>query len=252
MSASSGRDGRLAGRRAVITGGARGIGFGIARRFTDEGASVALIDLLADEVKAAATSLGGGPAVVADLADATQAVAGVQQAADALGGLDILVNNAGILHMAPLLEIAVEDWDRTFDINVRSMLLTIQAAVPFLCTAGCGKIVNMASMGGKLGAPGQAHYCASKAAVIELTRVAAMELGPLNINVNCICPGYVLTEMGAATRTPAMVAAWTAKSPLGRLGTPEDVAAAALFLASADGDYCTGQALNVTGGMVMH
>ncbi len=252
MSTIGGGGGRLAGRRAIITGGARGIGFGIARRFTGEGAAVALIDRRAEEVKAAAASLGGAPAVVADLADAAQAVASVQEAAEALGGLDILVNNAGILHMAPLLEIAIEDWDRTFDINVRSMLLTIQAAVPFLRVAGGGKIVNMASMGGKLGAPGQAHYCASKAAVIELTRVAAMELGPLGINVNCICPGYVLTEMGAATRTPEMVAAWTAKSPLGRLGTPEDVAATALFLASADGDYCTGQALNVTGGMVMH
>jgi 3-oxoacyl-[acyl-carrier protein] reductase len=243
--------GRLAGRRAVITGGARGIGYGIAERFVAEGATVALVDLRAEDVKAAAETLGGA-AVVADLAEADQARASIDEAADALGGLDVLVNNAGILHLAPLLEIDVADWDRTFDINVRSMLLTIQAAVPHLRSAGAGKIVNMASMGGKLGAPGQAHYCASKAAVIELTRVAAMELGPLGITVNCICPGYVLTEMGAATRTAEMVATWTAKSPLGRLGTPQDVAAMALFLASADGDYCTGQAMNVTGGMVMH
>jgi len=243
--------GRLAGQRAVITGGARGIGFGIAERFVAEGATVALVDLRAEEVKAAAATLDGA-AVVADLADAVQARGSIEQAAEAIGGLDVLVNNAGILHMAPLLEIDVADWDRTFDINVRSMLLTIQAAVPIMRAAGGGKIVNMASMGGKVGAPGQAHYCASKAAVIELTRVAAMELGPLGITVNCICPGYVLTEMGASTRTPEMVAAWTAKSPLGRLGTPGDVAAMALFLASADGDYCTGQAMNVTGGIVMH
>ncbi len=162
---------------------------------------------------------------MADLADPAEAKGAVSDAAEALGGLDILVNNAGILHMAPLLEITVEDWDRTFAVNVRSMLLTIQAAVPFMQVTGAGKIVNMASMGGKLGSPGQAHYCASKAAVIELTRVAAMELGPLGITVNCICPGYVLTEMGAATRTDEMVAAWSAKSPLGRLGTPGDVAA---------------------------
>jgi NAD(P)-dependent dehydrogenase (short-subunit alcohol dehydrogenase family) len=243
--------GRLAGRRAIVTGGARGIGFGIAERFAAEGATVALVDLRAEEVKAAAAALDGA-AVVADLADADQARAAVREAADAIGGLDVLVNNAGILHMAPLLEIDIADWDRTFDINVRSMLVTIQAAVPIMQAAGGGKIVNMSSMGAKLGAPGQAHYCASKAAVIELTRVAAMELGPLGITVNCICPGYVLTEMGAATRTPELVAAWTAKSPLGRLGTPGDVAAMALFLASADGDYCTGQAMNVTGGMVMY
>jgi 3-oxoacyl-[acyl-carrier protein] reductase len=243
--------GRLAGKRAVVTGAARGIGFGIAERFVAEGATVALVDLRAEEVKEAAAILDAA-AVVADLADPDQARRSVEQAAEAIGGLDVLVNNAGILHMAPLLEIDVADWDRTFDINVRSMLLTTQAAVPLMRDAGGGKIVNMASMGGKVGAPGQAHYCASKAAVIELTRVAAMELGPLNITVNCICPGYVLTEMGAATRTPEMVAAWTAKSPLGRLGTPGDVAAMALFLASTDGDYCTGQAMNVTGGMVMH
>jgi 3-oxoacyl-[acyl-carrier protein] reductase len=243
---------RLAGRRAVVTGAARGIGYAIARRFTDEGAAVALVDVDADLVKEAAGTLGAAPAVVADLADPAQARTGVEDAAAALGGLDVLVNNAGILLTAPLLEITPDDWDRTFAVNVRSMLCTIQAAVPYLRDAGGGKIVNMASMGGKVGAPGQAHYCASKAAVIELTRVAAMELGPLGITVNCICPGYVLTEMGAATRTPEMVAAWTAKSPLGRLGTPGDVAAMALFLASADGDYCTGQAMNVTGGMVMH
>ena len=243
---------RLAGRRAVVTGAARGIGYAIARRFTDEGAAVALVDVDADRASHAAVTLADAPVVVADLADPTQAHAAVDEAAERLGGLDILVNNAGILLMAPLLEITPDDWDRTFAVNVRAMLCTVQAAVPYLREAGGGKIVNMASMGGKLGSPGQAHYASSKAAVIELTRVAAMELGPLGITVNCICPGYVLTEMGAATRTPEMVAAWSAKSPLGRLASPEDVAAMALFLASSDGDYCTGQAMNVTGGMIMH
>src|SRR5262249_983047 len=169
-------------------------------------------------------------------ADPRQAPRSVVDPAEALGGLDILVNNAGILLMAPLLEITVEDWDRTFAVNVRSMLCTIQAAVPFMEDAGGGKIVNLASMGGKVGAPNQAHYASSKAAVIELTRVAAMELGPLGITVHCICPGYVLTHMRAATRTPEMVAAWTAKSPLGRLATTDDVAAMALFLASPASD----------------
>jgi NAD(P)-dependent dehydrogenase (short-subunit alcohol dehydrogenase family) len=242
---------RLAGRRAVVTGAARGIGRAIAERLAGEGARVALIDVRADDLVTTAAGLDA-PAVVADLADPDEARQSVAEAADALGGLDILVNNAGILLMAPLLEITVEDWDRTFAVNVRSMLCTMQAAVPFMQEAGGGKIVNMASMGGKVGAPNQAHYASSKAAVIELTRVAAMELGPLGITVNCICPGYVLTDMGAATRTPEMVAAWTAKSPLGRLATTTDVAAMAAFLASPDADYCTGQAMNVTGGMVMH
>ncbi len=179
---------------------------------------MALVDVRADDLATTAARLDA-PAVVADVADPNKARRAVVEAAEALGGLDILVNNAGILLMAPLLEITVEDWDRTFAVNVRSMLCTIQAAVPLMREAGGGKIVNMASMGGKVGAPNQAHYAASKAAVIELTRVAAMELGALGITVNCICPGYVLTEMGAATRTPEMVAAWTAKSPLGRLAS---------------------------------
>jgi 3-oxoacyl-[acyl-carrier protein] reductase len=242
---------RLDGRRAVVTGAARGIGRAIAERFAAEGAGVALVDVRGDDVEKVAADLDA-PAVVADLADPREAGRAVVDAAHALGGLDILVNNAGILLMAPLLEITVEDWDRTFAVNVRSMLCTIQAAVPFMQAAGGGKIVNLASMGGKVGAPNQAHYASSKAAVIELTRVAAMELGPLGITVNCICPGYVLTDMGAATRTPEMVATWTAKSPLGRLASTADVAAMALFLASPDADYCTGQAMNVTGGMIMH
>jgi 3-oxoacyl-[acyl-carrier protein] reductase len=132
------------------------------------------------------------------------------------------------------------------------MLLTTQAAATALAASPCASIINMASMGGKVGSPRQAHYAASKAAVIALTRVAAMELGEMGIRVNCICPGYVLTEMGATTRTPEMVATWSANSPLGRCAEPSDVASMALFLASDESRYSTGDAFNVTGGMVMH
>ena len=243
---------RLAGRRAVITGGARGIGAAIARTFAEHGAHLALLDLRTEELDAIAADLGA-VAVRADLADPADAIRGVQHAVDALGGVDILVNNAGLLRMAPLLDITVDDWDLTFDVNVRSMLLTTQVAARSMIAAGVdGTVINMASMGGKLGSPNQAHYAASKAAVIALTRVAAMELGVHGIRVNCICPGYVLTEMGAATRTDEMVATWSAKSPLGRLAQPADVANMALFLASDEASYCTGQAMNVSGGMVMH
>ena len=243
---------RLAGRRAVITGGARGIGAAIARTFAEHGAHLALLDLRTEELDAIAADLGA-VAVRADLADPADAIRGVQHAVDALGGVDILVNNAGLLRMAPLLDITVDDWDLTFDVNVRSMLLTTQVAARAMIAAGVdGTVINMASMGGKLGSPNQAHYAASKAAVIALTRVAAMELGVHGIRVNCICPGYVLTEMGAATRTDEMVATWSAKSPLGRLAEPADVANMALFLASDEASYCTGQAMNVSGGMVMH
>ena len=243
--------GRLVGKRAVVTGSARGIGAAIAATFVAEGATVALVDVLADEVAAMAARLGASAHVV-DLRDSAATRATLTGAIEQLGGIDVLVNNAGILRFGALLDLSADDWDEMFEVNVRSMLVTTQVAARSMIAAGTGgKIINMASMGGKTGAPGQAHYAASKAAVISLTRVAAMELGEHGITVNCICPGYVLTEMGAATRTAEKVAEWSAKSPLGRLAEPQDVANTALFLASSDGDYMTGDALNVCGGMVM-
>ena len=126
---------------------------------------------------------------------------------DALGGVDVLVNNAGVLRITPLLDITIEEWDLVMDVNARSMLVTTQVAAAAMIAAGRGgRIVNMASMGAKRPAADQAHYAASKAAVVALTQAAALELGPHGITVNAICPGYVLTEMGAATRTPEMVA----------------------------------------------
>jgi len=243
--------GRLVGRRALITGAARGIGAEIAATFRREGAELALLDIDVDRLRATGDELG---AVVhgVDLSDTEATVDVVNRAIEDLHGLDILVNNAGILKMAPLMEIDPADWDLTFAVNVRAMLVTTQVAAKAMIPNGRGTIINMASMGGKVGAPNQAHYAASKAAVISLTQVAAKELGVHGITVNCICPGYVLTEMGAATRTDAMVAEWSSKSPLGRLAQPSDVANMALFLASDEASYCTGQAMNVTGGMVMH
>jgi NAD(P)-dependent dehydrogenase (short-subunit alcohol dehydrogenase family) len=250
--AATAMPGRLAGRRVIVTGAARGIGAEIARTYRREGADVAVLDLPSDQLKAVAHEVEGH-AVAVDLTDAAAATAATTEAIELLGGVDVLVNNAGILRMAPLLEMTIDNWDETFAVNVRAMFLTTQAVARQMITqGGGGVIVNMASMGGKLGSPNQAHYAASKAAVIALTRVAAMELGEHQIRVNCICPGYVLTEMGAATRTPEMVAAWSSKSPLGRLAEPRDVANMALFLASDEAGYCTGQAMNVSGGMVMH
>ncbi|MCY7300648.1 MAG: SDR family oxidoreductase, partial [Ilumatobacteraceae bacterium] len=229
------------------------IGAAIAETFAAEGASLVLLDREGDQCRATAARLGA-QALDVDLADPDNARQVTRSAIDALGGIDVLVNNAGILLMAPLLDITVDDWDRTFDINVRAMLLTTQVAARAMIGAaqGGGSIINMASMGGKVGSPNQAHYAASKAAVISLTRVSAIELGSHGIRVNCICPGYVLTEMGAATRTPEMVAEWSALSPLGRCAEPGEVADMALFLASDQARYCTGQAMNVSGGMVMH
>jgi 3-oxoacyl-[acyl-carrier protein] reductase len=241
---------RLSGRRAVVTGAGRGIGAEIARTFAREGARVAVLDRA--NASAVATEIGG-LAFEVDLAGAAATRDVMETAIDALGGVDLLVNNAGVFSIVPLLEITTDEWDATFAINTRAMLIAIQTAgTRMIKDATRGSIVNLASMGGKVGAAGQAHYAASKAAVISLTQVAAQELGPHHIRVNAICPGYVLTEMGADTRTQDQVDAWCAKSPLGRLAQPADVANMALFLASSDSDYCTGQAFNVTGGMIMH
>lgn len=243
---------RFAGRRVVVTGGARGIGAEIVRRCADEGATVAILDQLADAAAVLAAEVAG-IAIACDLVDADSTTTALVDAIDRLDGIDVLVNNAGVFRITPLLDISPDEWDWVFAVNVRSFLLTTQiAARAMIEQATGGKIVNMASMGGKVGAAGQAHYAASKAAVISLTQVSATELGPHGINVNAICPGYVLTEMGASTRTPEMIDEWTKRSPLGRLADPRDVAAMALFLASSEADYCTGQAMNVTGGMIFH
>ncbi|MET0147019.1 MAG: SDR family oxidoreductase [Ilumatobacteraceae bacterium] len=242
---------RLAGRRCIVTGAARGIGAEIARTFRAEGATLGLLDVAAD-VKEVAAGLDAA-VEIADLAESEATRDATASLVEALGGVDVLVNNAGILHITPLLDITIDEWDRTLDVNARAVLVTTQVVARAMIAAGTGgTIVNMASMAAKKAAGGQAHYAASKAAVVSLTQAAAVELGPHGITVNAICPGYVLTEMGAATRTAEMIEAWSATSPLGRCAEPADVARMALFLASSDAAYCTGQAFNVTGGMVMH
>lgn len=243
---------RLSGRRIVVIGGARGIGGEIATRFAGEGARVSVLDRLADRGSQLATSIGADFHEV-DLIDPDSAQSVTEQAIESLGGVDVLVNSAGILRHAPLLEATVADWNEIFSVNTRAMLTTMQAAARAMIAGGAGgKIINIASMAAKKGGANEGVYAASKAAVVALTRVAALEWGEYGITANSLCPGYILTDMGAATRTEEDVKTWSGYSPLGRLGTAEDVAGVALFLASSDSDYLTGQAINVTGGMVMH
>ena len=239
----------LRGRRCLVTGAARGIGRRIAQRLIEEGMQAALLDI-DPAVEDVARDLGAASLVV-DLADAAQTRRALSAGAED-GPYWLVVNNACVFSKTPLLEMTLEEWDRVQVVNVRSMVVVIQALAPAMVAAGAGgRIVNVASMAAKLGTPGEAAYAASKAAVVALSRIAAMELGPHGVTVNAVCPGYVLTEMGASTRTADQIAAWTAKSPLGRLGDPGDVASAVAFLASDDGSYMTGQAINVTGGMCM-
>ena len=243
---------RLAGRRVVVIGGARGIGGEIATRFAGEGARVAVLDRLVDCGTQLAAAIGADFHEV-DLVDPGSAQSATERAIAGLDGIDILVNSAGILRFSPLLDVTVESWNEIFSINTRAMLTTMQVAARSMIAAGVGgKIINIASMAAKKGGANEGVYAASKAAVVALTRVAALEWGEHAITANSLCPGYILTEMGADTRTADDIRQWSGYSPLGRLGTAHDVAGVALFLASTDADYLTGQAINVTGGMVMH
>ena len=236
----------LDGRRCLVTGAARGIGRYVAANLIAEGMRATILDMDPD-VQRVARELGA-QSIVVDLCDddAVRDALAVSMGDDPFW---LLVNNAGVFTKTPLLDMSLNEWDHLHQVNVRAMVVTMQAITPSMRTVGGGRVVNMASMAAKRGTPGEAAYAASKAGVVALSRIAAMELGSYGITVNSICPGYVLTEMGAATRSADEVAAWTALSPLGRLGTPADLAAVVAFLASDDGSYITGQALNVTGGM---
>jgi len=243
---------RLTGRRAVVVGGARGIGAEVARRLHTEGACVQVLDRLVEQGEAVAAEVGGGFTPV-DLLDPTATQVAVEAAVTQLGGVDIAVNSAGILRLSPLLDLDLAEWAQVQQVNTVGTLTTMRVAARAMIAAGTGgAVVNIASMAAKHGGANEGAYAASKAAVVALTRVAALEWGCHGIRVNALCPGYVLTEMGVDTRTEDDVARWSARSPLGRLGQPADVAAVVALLASDDGSYLTGQAINVTGGMIMH
>jgi 3-oxoacyl-[acyl-carrier protein] reductase len=237
----------------IVTGGAQGIGAAIVRTFAAEGAEVTVLDGCAEAAAQLAGQVGGR-AYVADLSDATATREAMERAMSRLGGLDVLVNNAGVLRFSALLDMEPTEVGDVFAMGTRTMLITTQVAartmIAFRTPSAeyAGKVINVAGMGGTSGG-GQAHYAAAKAAVMALTRAAAAELGPHGITVNCLCPGYVVDEHGHG---PGNADSWSALSPLGRLAEPEDVARAALFLASSDSDYLTGDALNVSGGMVLH
>lgn len=239
---------RFTGTGVLVTGGASGIGRRIAERFAAEGARVVCLDVRvpADDSHLAA-------AVVADVSDEEQVAGALAAAERAVGDVSVVVQCAGVHHLAPLAETSVADWRRVNDVNALGTFLVTRAAGAHMVARGlAGRIVNIASMAAKQGGAHEVAYTASKAAVVGLSRVAALEWGVHGITVNAVCPGYVPTEMGAESRTEEDIRRWSALSPLGRLGTPDDVAGLVLFLASEEGGYLTGQALNVTGGMAMH
>ena len=251
---------KLERKVAVVTGGARGIGAAICRRYADEGARVAVADILAEEAQALAREIGRGAfGVPVDVTKRASIDAMVETVVRHAGRIDILVNNAAIFDMAPLLEITEASYDQQFAINVKGLLFTLQAVAAQMMKQGRGgKIINFSSQAGRRGEPLVAVYCASKAAVISLTQSAGLALIKHGINVNAIAPGVVDTPMW--DQVDALFARYEnlpigekkrqvgAAVPFGRMGTPDDIAGAAVFLASSDADYVVAQTLNVDGG----
>lgn len=249
--------GALDGRVALITGGARGIGRATALLLAREGAAVVVADL--DEAGAAAVAgeveAAGGRAlaVACDVSRAEDCHRAVQAALAAFGRLDVLFNNAGIIRRADVLGTTEEEWDRVMAVNVKSILLMSKEAVPVMAAQGGGSIVNTASGWGLVGGRNAVSYCASKGAVVNMTRAMALDHGPQGIRVNCICPGDTDTGMlrHEARQLGADEAAFLAEAadrPLGRVGRPEEIAQAVLYLASDASSFVTGAALVVDGG----
>ena len=240
--------GSLSGKVAVVTGAAQGIGLAIARRFVAEGARVLLSDINGPAVEAAATELRQ-LAACADVSDRNAVDRMIAAANTEYGPIDILVNNAGIYRNTPLLELTEEEFDHVLAVNLKSTLFTIQAVAPQMIARRSGSIVNVASLAAVLAGPGMVAYCTSKAGVAQLTNVAAIELAPYNVRVNALAPGTFATEMASgAYADKALQDKILPRTPLGRLGRPEEAAGTALFLASDDSSYMTGKTLFVDGG----
>lgn len=243
-------------RVAVVTGGASGIGLGVARRFAAEGHGVAIVDRDGAAAKAAADELhqAGARAIAidVDVADRASVDTGFDRVRADLGPVEILVTSAGIESFTPILDITADGWDRIIAVNLTGTFACVQAALPDMIGAGWGRIVTISSSSAQSGAPNMAHYAASKGGVIGLTKALAVELARSGITVNTIPPSLVDTPMArkaeAAGDFPGVDVVGP-MVPLGRAGTPDDIAGACSFLCSDDGGYITGQVIGVNGGM---
>ena len=249
---------KLDRRVAVVTGAAAGIGESSARAFAREGARLVLVDLEADRLAKLAGELEQSSTVVVevsgDVSQASVCQSVVDRAMGQFGRLDILFNNAGIVLGGSLLDCTEEEWQRTMDVNLKSMFLMSRAVIPQMQRQGSGAIINMGSIAGPAGVANRGAYSVSKAGVVGLTKSLAIDFVQDGIRVNCICPGTVDTpslrqRIASAPDPQEARRAFVARQPMGRLGRPEEIAALALFLASDDSRYMTGQAIVMDGGM---
>ena len=247
--------GMLDGKTAIVTGGARGIGLAIAKRYVAEGARVVIADIDESAGKAAVAALGAAARFVrTDVGAAGDARNVIAEALGFAGDIDILVNNAGIIHTADFLDIAEADFDRVMRINIKGMFLVGQAAArQMVAQVKAGKapgaIVNMSSINARVAIPNQVPYCVSKGGVDQLTKVMALSLAPYGIRVNAIGPGSIMTDIlkGIATDQAAKNRLLS-RTPLGRVADPDEIAAIAAFLASQDASYITGETIYADGG----
>lgn len=245
---------RLKDKVALITGGARGIGRAIALAFAKEGADIVIADVnLEIALKTASEIEGLGSKALAlemDVTNYEKVEEGINKILDKMGKVDILVNNAGITKDNLLLRMSPADWDAVLNVNLKGTFNCIKAACRPMIKQRSGRIISIASIIGLIGNPGQANYAASKAGIIALTKTVAKELASRNINANAVAPGFIQTEMTA--KLPEDIKKKMLEAiPLARLGMPEDVANACLFLASEESSYITGQTITIDGGMVM-
>lgn len=236
---------------ALVTGASRGIGAAIARELSRQGMAVAVhYNRSEAQARALAAELPEAIAVRADMADARAVADMVEQVAAHYGRIDALVNNAGVALWKLAMDTTVEEWDALFAVNVRGAFAATRAALPHMVEAQRGSIVNVSSMWGQVGASCEVAYSASKAALIGFTKALAKEMGGAGIRVNCVCPGVIATDMLRDFDEAAM-AELRQETPLGRIGTPEEVARAVAFLSGDGARYITGQVLGVNGGFVI-
>jgi len=244
---------RINEKVAIVTGGAQGIGQGICLRLAEEGARVAIFDINLDEAKKTAQEIeragGTALAIKVDITKPAEIEAAVKQVLSKFGQIDILVNNAGISLVSKVADMTDDIWDRVNDVNLKAVFLCCRAVIPHMKERKYGKIVNIASVLALRGSAYYAHYGATKAGVVAFTQGLAVELGPRNINVNAVGPGVIDTPMADHDVAPEVRQRLQKRIPLRRIGVPQDIADAALFFASDEASYITGQCLYVCGGL---